>query len=113
MIHLNIVYYIAFCINLPLAHGDFQSVWREHCEDKTLLKQYAEAMKELAVQHWDGNNLKRIEWCRQICSEYFMEGGYQKCLRKDCRRVLLNLDQHQNCRCPQEAEKLESTLARY
>ena len=97
---------------IQLARGDFQTVWREHCKDEALLKQYAEAMKELAVQHWRGNNLRRTEWCREICTEFFHGGGYEKCLRKDCRRILMNLHEHEHCSCANDAEAWEQTLTR-
>ena len=94
------------------ANGDFRSVWEKHCQNSSLLQQYSECMKELAVEHWGGNNLKRIEWCKDICVEYFYKGSKEKCLSKDCRRVLLNLDQHQNCNCQREAEILQLRLNR-
>ena len=67
-------------------------------------------MKELAVEHWQGNNLRRIEWCRDVCVEYFYHGGYEKCLRKDCKRILFNLDQHQNCGCQTEADNFAAKV---
>lgn len=94
------------------ANGDFHSVWQEHCCNLSLLQQYSQSMKELAVEHWAGNNLRRIEWCKDICVEYFYHGGYEKCLRKDCRRVFFNLDQHQDCGCQTDAEDLQLRLSR-
>lgn len=45
--------------------GDFDKIWREHCEDEETLCEYAEAMKNLADNHWaktcEGEG--RIEWC--------------------------------------------------
>lgn len=47
------------------AVGDFEKIWREHCEDEQTLSEYAFAMKSLADNHWakkcDGEG--RIEWC--------------------------------------------------
>ncbi|MEQ2164404.1 25S rRNA (adenine2142-N1)-methyltransferase, partial [Goodea atripinnis] len=46
--------------------GDFDKIWREHCEDEQTLSEYALAMKNLADNHWtkkcEGEG--RIEWCR-------------------------------------------------
>lgn len=50
--------------------GDFDKIWREHCEDERTLSEYALAMKNLADHHWtrksDGEG--RIEWCRRYNS---------------------------------------------
>ncbi|OXB61963.1 hypothetical protein ASZ78_014860 [Callipepla squamata] len=47
------------------AVGDFDKIWREHCEDEETLCEYAVAMKNLADNHWaktcEGEG--RIEWC--------------------------------------------------
>ncbi|KAI4880696.1 hypothetical protein NFI96_018428 [Prochilodus magdalenae] len=65
--------------------GDFEKIWREHCEDEQTLSEYAFAMKSLADNHWakkcEGEG--RIEWCRSVCQEYFMDGGMRKVLEKD------------------------------
>ncbi|KAF5904027.1 S-adenosylmethionine sensor upstream of mTORC1, partial [Clarias magur] len=69
--------------------GDFDKIWREHCEDEQTLNEYAVAMKSLADNHWgkkcDGEG--RIEWCRSVCQEYFMDGGMKKMLEKDAKAV--------------------------
>ncbi|RXM36076.1 putative methyltransferase BTM2-like [Acipenser ruthenus] len=48
--------------------GDFDKIWREHCEDEETLSEYAVAMKNLADNHWaktcEGEG--RIEWCRRL-----------------------------------------------
>lgn len=65
------------CFNLPAFKkinnivlstvGDFEKIWREHCEDEQTLSEYALAMKNLADNHWaktcEGEG--RIEWCRR------------------------------------------------
>ncbi|RXM28084.1 putative methyltransferase BTM2-like [Acipenser ruthenus] len=65
--------------------GDFDKIWREHCEDEETLSEYAVAMKNLADNHWaktcEGEG--RIEWCRSICQEYFLDGGMKRMLEKD------------------------------
>ncbi len=47
--------------------GDFDKIWREHCEDEQTLSEYALAMKNLADSHWtkkcEGEG--RIDWCRR------------------------------------------------
>ncbi|XP_048448969.1 S-adenosylmethionine sensor upstream of mTORC1-like, partial [Rhincodon typus] len=46
--------------------GDFDKIWREHCEDEETLSEYAVAMKNLADNYWAKNceGEGRIEWCR-------------------------------------------------
>ncbi|XP_051704853.1 S-adenosylmethionine sensor upstream of mTORC1 isoform X2 [Oryctolagus cuniculus] len=48
--------------------GDFDKIWREHCEDEETLCEYAVAMKNLADNHWaktcEGEG--RIEWCCRL-----------------------------------------------
>ncbi|KPP74330.1 putative methyltransferase BTM2 [Scleropages formosus] len=65
--------------------GDFEKIWREHCEDEETLSEYALAMKNLADHHWarscEGEG--RIEWCRSVCQEYFQGGGLKRALEKD------------------------------
>ena len=55
---------IGVCLD---AVGDFEKIWREHCEDEQTLSEYAFAMKSLADNHWakkcEGEG--RIEWCRR------------------------------------------------
>nr|KAF6468976.1 base methyltransferase of 25S rRNA 2-like protein [Molossus molossus] len=71
--------------------GDFDKIWREHCEDEETLCEYAVAMKNLAANHWakrcEGEG--RIEWCCSICREYFQNGGKRKALEKDKKRAVL------------------------
>nr|XP_047921848.1 S-adenosylmethionine sensor upstream of mTORC1 [Anser cygnoides] len=73
------------------AVGDFDKIWREHCEDEETLCEYAVAMKNLADNHWaktcEGEG--RIEWCCSVCREYFQNGGKRKALEKDEKRALL------------------------
>uniref|UniRef100_A0A3B3BGK4 S-adenosylmethionine sensor upstream of mTORC1 n=1 Tax=Oryzias melastigma TaxID=30732 RepID=A0A3B3BGK4_ORYME len=65
--------------------GDFEKIWREHCEDEQMLSEYALAMKNLADNHWTKNceGENRIEWCRSVCQEYFLQGGMKRVLEKD------------------------------
>lgn len=70
--------------------GDFEQIWREHCEDERTLSEYAVAMKNLADDHWTKNceGEGRIEWCRSVCREYFLDGGMKRKLEKDERRSM-------------------------
>ncbi|TRY54827.1 hypothetical protein DNTS_001795, partial [Danionella cerebrum] len=71
--------------------GDFDKIWREHCEDEQTLSEYATAMRNLADNHWakkcEGEG--RIEWCRSVCQEYFQDGGMRRVLEKDERSARL------------------------
>ncbi|XP_053283773.1 S-adenosylmethionine sensor upstream of mTORC1 isoform X2 [Pleuronectes platessa] len=71
--------------------GDFEKIWREHCEDEQTLSEYALAMKNLADNHWTKNCERegRIEWCRSICQEYFLDGGMKRMLEKDEKSATL------------------------
>ncbi|KAK0148153.1 S-adenosylmethionine sensor upstream of mTORC1 [Merluccius polli] len=73
------------------AVGDFEKIWREHCEDEQTLSEYALAMKNLADHHWankcEGEG--RIEWCRSVCQEYFLDGGMKRMLEKDEKNARL------------------------
>ncbi|XP_007892752.1 S-adenosylmethionine sensor upstream of mTORC1 [Callorhinchus milii] len=71
--------------------GDFDKIWREHCEDEETLSEYAVAMKNLADNHWSKSceGEGRIEWCRSVCQEYFLNGGMKRVLEKDEKRARL------------------------
>lgn len=73
--------------------GDFDKIWREHCEDERTLCEYANAMKNLADSHWtkkcEGEG--RIEWCRSVCQEYFLDGGMKKMIEKDKKSAAATL----------------------
>ncbi|KAI3371106.1 hypothetical protein L3Q82_023738 [Scortum barcoo] len=71
--------------------GDFDKIWREHCEDEQTLSEYALAMKNLADSHWTKNceGEGRIEWCRSVCQEYFLDGGMKRMLEKDEKSATL------------------------
>ncbi|XP_072291291.1 S-adenosylmethionine sensor upstream of mTORC1 [Eucyclogobius newberryi] len=73
--------------------GDFDKIWREHCEDEQTLSEYANAMKNLADHHWtkkcEGEG--RIEWCRSVCQEYFLDGGMKRMIVKDEKSAAASL----------------------
>ncbi|XP_072257629.1 S-adenosylmethionine sensor upstream of mTORC1 isoform X1 [Pyxicephalus adspersus] len=85
--------------SLNLLAGDFDKIWKEHCQDEEKLFEYAAAMKNLAGNHWakkcEGEG--RIEWCLGVCQEYFFNGGKRKALEKDARRAALNNHQSASC----------------
>lgn len=73
--------------------GDFGKTWSQHVGNQSLLADYAEAMRTLANDHWEPNcstrgDVTRIAWCVQVCRSYFQDGGLQRCLEKDHRRLL-------------------------
>ena len=74
---------------------DYELVWREHCEEGSLLQEYANAMHHLAVEIWTKHPETRIDWCRKICREYFLEGGLKKVLEKERRGKLFAQKQHE------------------
>lgn len=73
---------VLFCAG----NGDYESVWRQHCQDRSLLSEYAECMQKLAVNHWTKKSQTRIDWCRDIINEYFTGGGLKKALEKEAKR---------------------------
>ncbi|XP_075998466.1 S-adenosylmethionine sensor upstream of mTORC1 isoform X3 [Genypterus blacodes] len=86
--------FLALDAGLPiLPMGDFDKIWREHCEDEQTLSEYALAMKNLADSHWAKNceGEGRIEWCRSVCQEYFLDGGMKRMLEKDEKSARLGL----------------------
>ncbi|XP_061898733.1 S-adenosylmethionine sensor upstream of mTORC1 [Entelurus aequoreus] len=73
--------------------GDFDKIWREHCKDEQTLSEYALAMKNLADNHWAVNceGQGRIDWCRSVCQEYFLDGGMKRMLEKDEKSASFSL----------------------
>lgn len=72
---------------LRKADGDYVSVWKEHCQNHELLSQYAEAMRILATDIWTQRPDTRIDWCYDVCVEYFQRGGLLKLREKEQRRL--------------------------
>lgn len=75
--------------------------WTEHLQSKAKLASYAKAMKQLAVEHWEANNLKaakhsthrsRIDWAIAYCRQYFHDGTTIANLRAREQRLLAELD---------------------
>lgn len=80
-----------------------EQAWKEHCEDKEILKKYAEAMHNLATSHWESSfqkNLKtvsRVEWVFTFIKKYFYDGVFlikrQKELRVAAKNnIILNVN---------------------
>jgi hypothetical protein len=61
-------------------------LWKEHIEKTDLLQDYASAMHDLATQHWGKNDKTRIDWCHDICLEYFYGGLLKSVLEREERR---------------------------
>eukprot|EP00794_Sanderia_malayensis_P006090 gene6090-6793_t len=69
--------------------SNFEEVWKSHKSNQENLQNYADAMEELS-KLWTGSHPvtgNRIEWCRNICNEYFKNGGIENVLRKDSKRL--------------------------
>nr|SVE73256.1 EOG090X0FUY [Ceriodaphnia reticulata] len=63
--------------------GDSESVWLNHCQNETTLKQYASAMHHLATDHWEKLRTSdpvtsRINWTWSFLICYYHEGGLEK-----------------------------------
>lgn len=73
------------------AGHNVEEVWCKLLADKPSLKTYSRAMRILAVGSWEENGMRkasRIQWCVQVCSEYFEQhGALHTLLLKDLRRI--------------------------
>lgn len=80
--------------------------WQEHMQAKSQLQNYAQAMKELAVNHWETNEQKlqadnsnkskfqqrnRITWTRNFCCDYFQNAETIDRIRQRELRILNEL----------------------
>ncbi|KAK3103867.1 hypothetical protein FSP39_022514 [Pinctada imbricata] len=72
---------------LSVGERSLDEIWGKHCENETVLKQYADCMYKLATEHWTSQPQTRIEWCRDAVREYYNDGGLQRCLDKDRKRM--------------------------
>lgn len=72
------------------AGHNIEEVWCKLLADKPSLETYSYAMRTLAIGSWEENGLRkasRIQWCVQVCSEYFKQhGALHTLLLKDLRR---------------------------
>ncbi|XP_060080978.1 S-adenosylmethionine sensor upstream of mTORC1-like [Ylistrum balloti] len=78
---------------------DFEQIWKEHCNDSNTLRQYADAMHQLATDHWTRLPETRIDWCRKTILEYFHGGGLKKALEKVSRRVKVHQSHQLQSKC--------------
>ena len=62
-------------------------IWRQHLDNEEVLRQYAEAMKQLATQHWSGDTdtQSRIHWVHTEIEKYFHQGGLNHELTRDVK----------------------------
>lgn len=57
----------------------FDAVWQEHCQNDSILQEYASSMKKLATEYWEKNAendekvISRITWVYENCDKYFGE----------------------------------------
>ena len=72
------------------AGHNVEEVWCKLLADKPSLEAYSHAMRTLAVGSWEENGVRqasRIQWCVQVCSEYFKQhGALHTLLLKDLKR---------------------------
>lgn len=75
---------------IHIAGDDVEVVWSNLLSDKSSLEAYSHAMSTLAKGSWEAqssNGASRIQWCVQVCGEYFAhEGVLHRLLCKDLRR---------------------------
>ncbi|XP_056272337.1 S-adenosylmethionine sensor upstream of mTORC1 isoform X2 [Pseudoliparis swirei] len=93
--------------------GDFDKIWREHCKDEQTLSEYALAMKNLADNHWTRNyeGEGRIEWCRSVCQEYFLDGGMRRMIEKDAKSAMLTMSLTTESVCAQPYSTIPSSIS--
>lgn len=77
-----------------------QRAWKDHSQSKIELKNYAQAMIELAINHWEFNNQKktvkqqqrsRIDWSVNYCHDYFKNDSMITNLRQRELRIMNEL----------------------
>lgn len=81
--------------------------WQEHIQAKAQLQSYAQAMKALAINHWEANEQKhqadehkkskfqqrnRITWTRNFCHDYFTNIDTISRIRQRELRILDELE---------------------
>ncbi|XP_063445843.1 S-adenosylmethionine sensor upstream of mTORC1-like isoform X2 [Mytilus trossulus] len=66
--------------------SDLDEIWKTHCSDQSVLKEYADAMYNLSSNHWSKLPETRIDWCHATIMEYFYKDGLKKALVKEQRR---------------------------
>lgn len=76
--------------------GSYEA-WNNHCKNEEILKEYSEAMKILASNHWQNNfannskAVSRIDWVHKYCQQYFF-GNLSRIQREKERNELKKLN---------------------
>lgn len=74
-----------------------ENAWHEHLKCTGALRSYAQAMEQLAVNHWEQNDLKegneqcrrnRIFWSVNYCRAYFFDDCLKAAIRDREKRIL-------------------------
>lgn len=72
----------------------FQKAWNDHCKNDNLLKEYSDAMRTLATNHWQNNFTEkskafcRVEWIHKYSLYYFFDNeGISEKLRQRQREL--------------------------
>lgn len=81
-----------------------EEAWNKHCSNKEQLQLYAQAMKELAINHWDNNmcgsskKVSRIIWVYDVCLDYFWNNKLECYRNKEievAQKINVTLDKNQ------------------
>ncbi|XP_077300225.1 S-adenosylmethionine sensor upstream of TORC1 isoform X2 [Arctopsyche grandis] len=82
-------------------HGPDQA-WNLHCSQKDLLEKYAEAMRNLATNHWpiatDAESRCRIQWIQRHSHNYYFNGGLKSARLKEiniCDKLQIPYNVHE------------------
>ncbi|KAK0063184.1 methyltransferase BTM2 [Biomphalaria pfeifferi] len=72
--------------NFRSKNAEIETLWQQHTQDEAKLQMYANAMYQLATQHWSKHADTRIDWCHRIAVDYFLHDGLKAVLEKDKKR---------------------------
>ncbi|XP_034232409.1 S-adenosylmethionine sensor upstream of mTORC1 [Thrips palmi] len=81
-----------------------EKAWFDHCQRGEVLQTYAQAMKQLATEHWDRNAdddqnkkaVSRISWIVKQCEDYYYSDGMNESFSKElalCLRFKLDTNE--------------------
>ncbi|KAK2719547.1 S-adenosylmethionine sensor upstream of mTORC1-like [Artemia franciscana] len=67
-------------------------IWKEHCQNKQLLDEYARSMKSLATEYWnlsdeEGKKQSRNNWTKEIILDYFRNEGIKNERTREKRKI--------------------------
>ncbi|XP_049886173.1 S-adenosylmethionine sensor upstream of mTORC1 [Pectinophora gossypiella] len=81
---------VHLCLRKASTKEGAEEAWRQHCENKDVLKHYAQCMEKLATTHWTASTTRehssvtsRITWAAEFCYDYFINKGYISHRQKD------------------------------